>query len=110
MLRVRVFRPFPVATLRALVRGARRLCVIDRNVSFGHGGVFAQEIRSALYGAGSNGANTAPPQILGYVAGLGGREVTVDDLEAMGREAWQREPRGELVVWKGVKGAPDLTS
>ncbi len=107
LLRLRVFRPFPVELLRTLSRTARRLCVIDRNISFGHGGIFAQEIRSALYGA--NGTGAGVPAVLGYVTGLGGREVTINDVVAMARDAWEREPDGKLVYWRGLKGAPDHT-
>jgi pyruvate/2-oxoacid:ferredoxin oxidoreductase alpha subunit len=113
LLRMRVFRPFPVGLLRALTRRARRLCVIDRNISFGHGGIFAQEVRSALYGPGRNGNGAAagpPPLIFGYVTGLGGRDVTIDDIAAMARDAAGREPGGELVYWKGLKRAADHTT
>ena len=99
LIRMRLFRPFPTAQLRAHVARARTLCVIDRNISFGHGGIFAQEIRSALYGAAD------PPTVHGYVAGLGGREVTVDDIVRWTREAWRRPADGALATWKGLKGA-----
>ena len=111
LVRLRVFRPFPSALVRTLTAGARRLCVVDRNISFGHGGIFAQEVRSALYGADQNGRARGDQHLFGYVAGLGGRDVTVDDFVDMAHDAWKREPRGELVIWKGLKdGAPHHTS
>ncbi len=100
LLRIRVFRPFPVARLRALAARARRLCVLDRNISFGAGGIFAQEIRSALYGV------PGAPEIRGHVAGLGGSEVTTDMLCDMARETARAPSCGDLVVWKGLRDAP----
>ena len=47
---------------------------MDRDYSFGSpnsGGVLYTEIRSALYDS------DARPHVLGYIAGLGGREVTL---------------------------------
>jgi len=107
LLRIRVFRPFPVELIRSLTRNVRRICVVDRNISFGHGGIFAQELRSALFPADGNG--TPGPRVFGYVTGLGGREVTVDDIVEMARDGWKRESDGELVYWRGLKSAPDHT-
>ena len=39
----------PVDDLRGLLGGVDRVAVLDRNISPGHGGIFAEEIRSALY-------------------------------------------------------------
>jgi pyruvate/2-oxoacid:ferredoxin oxidoreductase alpha subunit len=70
LLRIRCFRPFPKEQVRRALAGSREVIVIDRNISFGHGGVFCQEVKSALYGyAGA-------PVVFGYVAGLGGSDVT----------------------------------
>lgn len=74
LLKLRVFRPLPVTRWRRELRRARRVVVIDRNLSAGMGGVFASEIKSALYGI--NGA----PSVHSAVAGLGGRDVTPEDV------------------------------
>ncbi len=51
MLRLKMFRPFPAEKLVELVEKheLERVIVIDRNCSPGMGGIFAQEVRSALY-------------------------------------------------------------
>jgi pyruvate/2-oxoacid:ferredoxin oxidoreductase alpha subunit len=72
LAKVKLFRPFPVQQLRALLHGAGRVAVLDRNVSPGHGGIFAEELRSALYDLPA----TERPTVFGYVVGLGGRDVT----------------------------------
>jgi pyruvate/2-oxoacid:ferredoxin oxidoreductase alpha subunit len=76
LVKVRAFRPFPGAALRRALAGARRVAVLDRNCSYGHSGIFAQEIRSALYGV------PGAPEVHGFVAGMGGRDVTPATLEA----------------------------
>jgi pyruvate/2-oxoacid:ferredoxin oxidoreductase alpha subunit len=73
--------------------------VLDRNISPGHGGIFAEEIRSALYDLPQDDR----PQLFGYVLGLGGRDVTpatIDEVIDGTRAA--RAPERED-IWVGVK-------
>ena len=72
LLKLRLFRPFPFEAVRDALRGAARVVVLDRNISFGHHGIFFQEVKSALYGV------HPAPDMFGAVIGLGGRDVTVD--------------------------------
>jgi pyruvate/2-oxoacid:ferredoxin oxidoreductase alpha subunit len=68
LARVRMFRPFPDAVFRTLAPG-RQFVVIERNVSPGDGGTVRAELKSALYGYGDS-------HVHGFIAGLGGRDVT----------------------------------
>ncbi len=99
LLRIRVFRPFPHKLLRTLTANCSTLCVVDRNISFGAGGIFAQEIRSALFDAGNK------PALKGYVTGLGGREITIGDIVAMAKDSLDIEQTPDLINWKGLKRA-----
>ena len=83
VLRLRWFRPFP-----SLDIAGREVVVIDRDYSFGFGGVIAHSIRSV--------ARIEPFSV---IAGLGGQEVTHEDIASFVRE---RSPGEEL--WFGVKG------
>ncbi|MFO7554121.1 MAG: pyruvate ferredoxin oxidoreductase [Desulfobacterales bacterium] len=74
MLKLKMFRPFPTDLIRKHLGGAKKIAVVDRNFSFGASGIFAQEIRAALCNN-----NTHPP-VFGYIAGLGGRDVTPEIL------------------------------
>ena len=66
---------FPADHIRRLLGPAQKAAVIDRNFSFGASGIFAQEIRAAL-------CNLNPhPPVYGYIAGLGGRDITPQVLE-----------------------------
>jgi len=80
-VRLRWFRPFPGDEIAKCLERFRAIGVIDRDFSFGSpnlSGVVATELRSAMYA----GAASRPP-VLDFICGLGGREVTVPDVETM---------------------------
>ncbi len=89
LVRIRAFRPFPVKELRAALRTAHRVAVLDRNCSYGASGVFFQEIRAALCGV------RGMPPVHGFIAGMGGRDVTPRTIEAALAFAGAGEPRPE---------------
>ncbi len=74
LLKIKMFRPFPTDFIRTALDGKQKVAVVDRNCSFGASGIFAQELRASLYNTKS------PPKILGYIAGLGGRDVTPETI------------------------------
>ncbi len=51
LLKMKMFRPFPTEEVRRVLQKVRKVAVIDRNISFGATGIFAQEIRSVLASA-----------------------------------------------------------
>jgi pyruvate ferredoxin oxidoreductase alpha subunit len=75
LARVRVIRPFPTEEIIALGKQAD-LIVIDRNISVGSEGVLFNEVKGALYGK-----STA--KVTGFIAGLGGKDVTYKDIETI---------------------------
>ena len=78
LLKLRLWRPFPFEELREAVRDAQVLIVVDRALSFGgQGGPAYSEVRSALY------SEKKRPKIVGFVGGLGGRDLTVDEFKGM---------------------------
>ena len=98
-LRERLAEPQPNLRLSVCLGGVDRVAVLDRNISPGHGGIFAEEIRAALY--------DVPPEdrpiLFGYILGLGGRDVTpavIDDIIDNTRSKAQPE-REDL--WVGVE-------
>jgi hypothetical protein len=64
-------------------------------------GVVATEVRSAMY----TNASTRPP-VLGFICGLGGREVTVPDVEDMTEIVFQaaKGKSQPLTQWIGLRG------
>jgi len=73
LLKVRVFRPFPTEELAKALAGAKRIAVLDKNISLGSKGALALEIKDALYGS------RVP--VYDYIIGLGGRDVRKRDIK-----------------------------
>jgi pyruvate/2-oxoacid:ferredoxin oxidoreductase alpha subunit len=92
LLKVRLFRPLPVAVLRDLLQGTADVIVLDRNHSPGHGGVLHQELRAALYGLRD------APRVHGYLAGVGGVNVPPQRVVELVRHALAHEPQ-PCSVW-----------
>ena len=97
LLKIKLFRPFPVDDVRRALGGAKKIAVIDRNFSFGASGIFAQEVRSAL----CNVPGHAP--VFGYVAGIGGRDVTPAVLEDIYRKTKDSAVPERESVWIGLQ-------
>jgi pyruvate ferredoxin oxidoreductase alpha subunit len=79
-VRMRWFRPFAAEELARSLSRFAAVGIIDRDFSWGSpymSGVLATEVRAALYPAARH------PVIVGFIAGLGGREVTVPDVRKM---------------------------
>jgi len=98
LLKMRLFRPFPVKRVKEALLGIKKVVVIDRNISFGKGGIFADEIKGAL-------ANEAGrPRIWGYITGLGGRDIVPEALREIALEVHEMdEPPEHSIIWKGLK-------
>ncbi|MGE4548987.1 MAG: pyruvate ferredoxin oxidoreductase [Intestinibacillus sp.] len=76
MVKVRVFRPFPMEELAEALRHVKAVAVLDKAESFSAaGGPLFAETRSALYDLETR------PRAINYVYGLGGRDFTVDTAE-----------------------------
>jgi len=78
LINFRLWRPFPFDEIRQAVKDAEVLIVLDRALSFGGpGGPVCSEIRSALY------QQDKKPKVIGFVGGLGGRDISVAGFEEM---------------------------
>ncbi len=99
LVKVRLLRPFPDAQVRAALADCRRVAVLDRNICVGMGGIFAQEIRASLY----HQADGRRPPVLGYIVGLGGRDITPDTIRHIALDAFTRAPEEGHAVWIDLK-------
>jgi pyruvate ferredoxin oxidoreductase alpha subunit len=103
LLRLRWFRPFPTERLVAALSGARAIGVIDRDYSFGSpfaSGVVANEIRAAMYNAEKR------PPLVSFICGLGGREVTLEDVDRATELCFSAAAAGRsdtTTHWLGVR-------
>ncbi len=78
LVRIRLFRPFPFEEFLAAVEGAKQIAVMDRALCLnGAGGPLAIEVKAALYDEPER------PYIWNYVAGLAGRDVTIENFVEM---------------------------
>jgi pyruvate/2-oxoacid:ferredoxin oxidoreductase alpha subunit len=96
LFKIKLFRPFPKDLICRHLGAAKKVAVIDRNISFGAGGIFAQEIQSAL-------CNLDPhPRVFSYVAGLGGRDITPTTLGEIYAETKKNSIPAQESVWIGL--------
>jgi pyruvate ferredoxin oxidoreductase alpha subunit len=72
LLKIRTYRPFPGEEVAAALKGAKRVAVLDKNVSLGSKGAVALEVKDALYGTGI--------PVHDYIVGLGGRDIRKQDI------------------------------
>jgi pyruvate ferredoxin oxidoreductase alpha subunit len=79
--RVRVYRPFPVEEIVKLAAGSRMLATMDRHISFGMEGFLGSEVKASLYGQKDR------PLFAGFIAGLGGRDVTAETIEKVAKKS-----------------------
>ncbi|MBM3284335.1 MAG: pyruvate ferredoxin oxidoreductase [Candidatus Aminicenantes bacterium] len=96
-LRIKLFRPFPFEKVRTILGKAKKVAVVDRNISYGHHGIFFQEVKSALYGYD----HSVP--VFGFITGLGGRDVTPATFKEIAGVALGRDKADEDIIWTGVK-------
>jgi 2-oxoisovalerate ferredoxin oxidoreductase alpha subunit len=88
--RIRVYRPFPVEEIRKLAEQARMIATIDRHISFGMEGFLATEVKASLYHMGDK------PLVAGFIAGLGGRDVTFKTIEGIAKKSLKWMERGRV--------------
>lgn len=86
LLKVRLFRPFPVQELRQALEGVPLVAVLDRNFSPGLGGILHQEVKAALFGKEN------APQVHGYLTGVGGVNVSPAKIESLVKTAMVEKP------------------
>jgi pyruvate/2-oxoacid:ferredoxin oxidoreductase alpha subunit len=96
--KLRVFRPFPAEEVRRLGEMTGTVGVFDRSYTFGDGGAMFNEVRSAL--------QLTDSVLKDYVGGLGGRDVTVKNMEWIFDDLLKVAAEGKVdrsVEWVGLK-------
>jgi len=96
-IKIKRFRPFPSKEIYEEIKGAKKLAVIDRNLSAGVGGIFAQELRASLY------SREERPQVFGFISGLGGRDITPELIEEAIQYTVEHPRPEEEILWLGLK-------
>lgn len=71
LLKIVTYRPFPKAQIIKSLEKAKNIAVIDKNISLGSDGALYSEIKSAL---------STDKKVSGFIAGLGGRDITINTI------------------------------
>jgi len=91
LVKLRFMRPFPDLEFRKIAEGVKAMGVVDRMMLHGtRGGGAFQDLKSALYNSGIR----VPVQ--GFVTGMGGEDIPIDDMYLMGKKALQAAERGRV--------------
>lgn len=85
-VRVRMFRPFPEAELRAALAPCRRVAFVDRDISLGLGGILWAEGRACAH---------RDALVQNYVLGLGGGDIRPQEIERILADVASRDLAGE---------------
>jgi pyruvate ferredoxin oxidoreductase alpha subunit len=93
-VRLRVIRPLPREEILEAVKGAKVVATVDRDYSFGYGGILGGELAGFV-------KNT----MCRFVAGLGGRDLTPEDFQGIALKALDVAEKGEEreEFWWGLK-------
>jgi len=91
LVKLRFIRPFPDLEFRKIAEGIKAMGVVDRMMLHGtRGGGAFQDLKSALYNSGIR----VPVQ--GFVTGMGGEDIPIEDMYLMGRKTLQAAERGRV--------------
>jgi pyruvate ferredoxin oxidoreductase alpha subunit len=89
LIRLRLWRPFPLEEIRQAVGDAEVLIILDRCLSFGaRSGPVCSEVRAALY------PQEKRPKVVGFIGGLGGRDISVEQFKQMVTKGLERAEKG----------------
>jgi pyruvate/2-oxoacid:ferredoxin oxidoreductase alpha subunit len=90
LVKLKCFLPFPKEDFVDLGKRVGAIGMIDRNVCVGHGGAAYTQIRNAIFDVEER------PSVLEFYAGLGGKEVRVDDLYKVGEKILKVARSGKI--------------
>lgn len=74
LIKLRVYRPFPVDQLRKVLKDVSAIAVLDKDISIGYQGGLAIDLKSAIY------PTDIRVPVLNFIVGLAGRDVSRDNI------------------------------
>jgi pyruvate ferredoxin oxidoreductase alpha subunit len=92
IIKVKCMRPFPFEDLASACKGLASVGVIEKDISPGLEGALYNEVKSCLYGSGCS------TKLSGYVAGLGGKDITPRHMESVFERIRQGKTGTEWVM------------
>ncbi len=98
----RVIRPFPYEEIRETLKNVKAIATLDRSAPGGTLGMLYNEIAASMYQGDSK------PVINNYIYGLGGRDMTQNDIKEIFRDIKKNADAGKLVTplqqFSGLRG------
>ena len=79
LLRIISYRPFPQEIVKVLSK-AKKVIVIDKSISLGAQSPLYQDVVSSFYITLQSDAIKTLPKVVGYICGLGGRDVSKEEI------------------------------
>lgn len=95
LLKIISYRPFPYARVCEALKDVPRIAVLDKAVSLGGYAPIAVEIKAAF-----SCKKKTPKVISSFVAGLGGRDITLDSIREIFSKTTQKEINLEFIDLK----------
>ncbi len=98
-IKITVLRPFPFKEILPLIKNAKVVATLERNISMGYGGAVYADLAGTLIN------EEKKPVLIDFILGLGGRDVTFKDFNEI-LDVCEKVMAGEKVerpVWIGVK-------
>ncbi len=98
----RVVRPFPFRQIQNVLKDVKAVATLDRSAPGGTLGMLFNEISACMYQSDSK------PVINNYIYGLGGRDMTQENIKEIFRDAKKNADAGKLVTplqqFSGLRG------
>lgn len=101
LAKLRAFRPFPEKELKECLSDLKAVAVLERDVSIGAGGIVYLDLSHCFDKREGN------PLLIDYILGLGGRDVTFDDIKTIATAVFE-ERNSDVITnpirWYQVRG------
>ena len=91
LLKIRVFRPFPVEEVAEALSHLKAIAIFDKSDSLNAaGGALFEDVTSSLY------VNKKQVPAVNYIYGIGGRDTKADDIESVYMDLLEIAKTGEV--------------
>lgn len=98
VVKIRFMRPFPEKEILQLCKNAKKIGVLEKDISFGYHGTVYTNVADAL--------KTTGIKLVNYIAGLGGKNISFKDIENIFNELKNLDSESDTktVTFVGVEG------
>jgi len=93
-----VLRPFPFEEINSIIKNAKVVGILEKNISIGYGGAVYADLSGAIINEKER------PILIDFIVGLGGRDIVIDNIEEIVKicEDARDGKRIERPVWLGL--------